>query len=195
MSSKEYRSFLFLDHRWVLFGGIHHDLNPDDDCLYRPYLEITDPTDGTCSTTLELEKSTIQHPSGYTAPKIRLRSGVGLEQGPFDEKEGMPFVSDAARGIIGAEVYWSALDTRGIRLSVFVLDIEGLFSKLPSPSDLQQRHVRWKDVSPSVAIFSHDSQQNFLRARSSRYPYVAGFRCASQPQLLDSNNPAGPRCF
>ena len=179
----------------MLFGGIRRDLNPDDDCLYHPYLEIADPTDRTCSTTLELDKYVLQHASRYITPNLRLRSGAGLEQGPFDEKEGMPFVSDAARGIICAEVYWPTLDTQGIRLSVFVLDIEGLFSKLPSPSDLKQRHVRWEDVSPSVAVFSYGSQQIFLHGQLPKYSYVAGFRCASPTQLLDSNNPRGPRCF
>jgi hypothetical protein len=182
----------------VLFGRIYNDPNPDTDCHYRPYLEITDPTNRTCSTTLELDKSIFKHASKHTTAHIRVCSGAGHAKGILAEKEGMPFVSDASRGIIGAEVYWYTPDSQQVQnfeSSVFVMDVEGVLSRIPSSLDLERRRVKWKDLSPSTAIFSYDSQQIALHRLLARYSYVVGFRYVSPTQPLSPGNSTGPRCF
>jgi hypothetical protein len=189
---------LFLDHRWVLFGGIRRDSDPDTDVHHCPYLEIIDPTDPTCFTTLELDKSIFKYASKHNTARIRVCSGAGHEKGILAEEGGALFVSDASIGIIGVEVYWFTLDFQratNFELSVFALDVEGVLSKVPSSLDLEQRHVEWKDLSPSAAIFSYDSQQVTLNGILENHSYLAGFRYVSPTQPLDTENPMGSRCF
>ena len=182
----------------MLFGGICRDPNPDEDCLYRPYLEITDPTDRTYSTRLELDQSIFQHASKHSTPHIRVRSGAGHEKGSLEEKEGIAFVSDASRGVICAEVSRCATHSQQVQdfqSSVFVLDIQGLLSKIPSSSDFKQRHIQWKDLSPSAAIFCYDSQQIAPHRLLMKYQYVAGFRYISPIHPLSPASSMDSRYF
>ena len=174
----------------MLFGGIRRDSNLDADCHHHPYLEIIDPTNGTCSTSLELDDSIFKHAPKRSKAFIRVRSGTGYEG---EGKEGMAFVSDASRGLIGTEVYW--LSPCSFRLSVLIIDVEGLLSNVPSSSDLEQRHVQWKDLSPSAAIFSYDSRRIALHNLLAAYPYVSGFRYISPIQPLAPKNLMDPRYF
>ena len=183
----------------MLFGGVRCDPDADTGCHYPPYLEITDPLTGhACSTTLELDKSVLQHTSEYTTVHIRVCSGANYEKGSPAEKEDMSFVSDASRGIIVAEVYWHTPGSQQVQYfqsSVFVLDVEGLFSKVPSSSDLEKRHVQWNELSLSAAIFSYHVGPYPRHRILLRYSYTAGFRYVSPTQPLDSNDLTGPRCF
>jgi hypothetical protein len=190
---------LFLDHRWVLFGGIRSDPNPDADFHYYPYLEITDPLIGrACSTTLDLDKSVLKHTSKHSIVHTRVCSGADYEKGSLAEKEDMPFVSDATRGVIGAELYWhtpGAQQVQYFESSVFVLDVKALLSNVPSSLGLGQRHVQWKDLSPSTAVFSYGAGRYVQHRILLRYSYVAGFRYVSPTQPIDPKNLTGPRCF
>ena len=110
----------------------------------------------------------------------------------------MAFVSDVSRGIICAEVYWhtpGAPPARDFQSSVFILDIEGVLSKVPLSSAVEQRREEWKDLSPSAAMFSYHVGQDVTHKILLRGSYAAGFSYISPTQLLDPNNPTGPRCF
>lgn len=186
---------MFLDHRWVLFSGIRRDSNRATDGTYHPYLEIIDPIDNSGSTILELDKPVFTRISENPTVHIRLSNGGGHEKGFVAENEDMPFVLDASRGIISAEVCWQSPDAQHFELHVFVLEIESVLSKVPSPPGLERRYIEWKDISPSTAVFSYDSRLAGQSAILSRYSYVAGFRYVSPTQLLYPNNPMSPRCF
>ena len=194
-TSTEHQSFSFLDHRWVLFGGIRSNPNPGADCFYHPYLEIIDPAVRTCSTILELDESVFKHASRDSKPYIRVCSGAGHERGPFTENESMPFVCDASRGIINVVIHWHTPDTGQVRYFesyVPILDIEGVLSMVPS--DFKRRHAQWKDLSRSTAVFSYDYHHAAPNRVLWRDSYVAGFRYVSPTQPLDPTHPTGLRC-
>lgn len=194
---------MFLDHRWVLFGAIRNDPNQDADRLYHPYLEIIDPTNPTCATTLELDNNVVKHSSARSSVDISVGSGACHEDGFLTGSGGMPFFPDAARGIITADVY---LYHHGIfeddnstlprfESYVFVLDIEDILAKVPLPSNPERCYIEWKELFPSAAMFAYFSVDDDRYRIFSRHSYVAGFRYASPIQPLVPENPKGPRCF
>ena len=118
---------MFLNHRWVLFGAIRNDPNPDVYCLYHPYLEIIDPTSCTCSTTLELDESVFKRASKDSSIHIRCVVVRVTKKVSLQKNEGMRFVSDANRGIISVEIYHCTPETQEVQYfeaSAFILDTE-----------------------------------------------------------------------
>jgi len=187
---------VFLDHRWVLFGAIRNDPNKDPNRLRQPYLEIIDPTNPASVTTLELDKSVVEHTSSHSTVDISVGSGAGHEEGLLTGDSGMPFVSDTSRGVITADVYLYLRDgLRQFESYVFVMDIENVLAKAPSPSGPGQRCIEWKDLSPSAAMFSYSSVDDDPYRIFSRHSYVSGFRYASPIQPLVPEDPKSPRSF
>jgi len=189
---------VFLDHRWVLFGAICNDPNQDADRLHHPYLEIIDPTSPTCATTLELDNSVAKHSWIHSSVDISVGSGACNEEGSLLESGGMPFVSDASRGIITADVYLyhhGALEDPRFESYVFVLNIEDILAKVPLPSNPERRCAEQNDPSPPVGMFAYFSMDDDRYRIFSRHSYVAGFRYASPIRPLAPEDPEGPRCF
>jgi hypothetical protein len=192
---------VFLDHRWVLFGALVNGPDGDLEHECRPYLEIADPTNPACTTKLELDRDFSKHPWTHSTVDISVGSGVCHEDNPATGNGEMPFVSDTSRGVISADVYCyhrEAAERNDLPLFesfVFILDIEDVLSKTPSPQSLEQRSVEWKDLSPSLPMFSYASPAGDPYRIFSRHSYATGFRYASPIQPLDPENPNGPRCF
>ena len=194
---------MFLDHRWVLFGAIRNNPNQDADQLYHLCLEIIDTTSSTCAATFELDKSVVKHASIYLSVDISVGSSAGPEEGSLTGSGGMPFAPDTSRGIITADVYLhhhevfdsGDSDLPRFESYVFVLDVEDILAKVPSPPNLERHHIEWKDLSPSAAVFSYSSPDNDQYRIFSRHSYMAGFRYASPIQPLVPEDPGGPRCF
>ena len=202
LNSWEYRSFIFLDNRWVLFGAIPSGPTRGADLVGYPFLEIIDPTCPTYATRLELDKSVLRHTSAYTTVDISVGSPTSFEGSTLTGDGGMPFVSEVSRGIISADVYCCHRNAEEVNnlpfceAFVFILNTEDLLSKVPSPSNLEQRYLKWKDLSSSAATFSYASMDEDDRYRIfSRQSYVAGFRYVSPIQPLYPEDPMGPRCF
>jgi hypothetical protein len=103
--------------------------------------------------------------------------------------------------MITADVYlyhrdfWEGDDLPQFESYVFVLNIEDVLAKVPSPSDLGQRCIEWKDLRPSAAMFSYSSGDEDRYRIFSRHSYVSGFRYASPIQPLVPEDPNGLRCF
>jgi hypothetical protein len=192
---------VFLDRRWVLFGALCNDPDQDTDRLYHPYLEIMDPTDPIHSTILELDDGAVKHASTDCMVDISLGSGMGHEESPPIGNGGMPFISDTSRGIISADVCCCNHDTGGpndiprYESRVFVLYIEDVLSKVPSPPNPEQHCVEWKDLSPSAGMFSYASMHDDRYRIFSRHSYVTAFRYASPIRPLDPEDSTGRRCF
>lgn len=200
VTSLEYRSFAFLDYRWVLFGAISGDPNQGAERPPHPYLEIIDPTNPSCAIKLELNNDVGKHTSTYSTVDISIRSGATHEQISPTENWGIPFVSDPCRGVISAYVYCYNRDGGENRLPwyethVFILDIENILSKASPLSRPGQHYIGWKDMASSTAIFSDTSVGNDLYRVFSRHAYVAGFRYVSPVQPLSPDDTTGPRCF
>lgn len=185
----------------MLFGALVNGPDEDSERMCRPYLEIADPINPGCTTKLELDRDVSKHPWRDSTVDISIGSGVCHEDNPSTGDGEMPFVSDTSRGIISADVYCyhrgaaESNDPPLFESFVFILDVEDMLSKAPSPQDLEQRSVEWKDLSPSVPLFSYASPVGDRYRIFSRHSYVTGFRYASPIQPLDPENPNGPRCF
>ena len=187
----------------MLFGAICNDPAQDADRLYQPYLEIIDPTNCAYTATLELDKIVVENASIRTTVDISVGRGAGCEGSSLVGNEGTVFVSDASRGIITADFYLCHRHVRENRDSVvsrfeshvFVMAIEDVLAKAPSPSDPERCCIEWKDLSPSAAVFSYFSEGSDRYRLFSRHSYVAGFRYASPIQPLVPKEPKGPRCF
>ena len=202
LTSWEYCSFMFLDHRWVLFGASPNGPTRDADLAGYPFLEIIDPTCPTYTTRLELDKSFLRRTSAYATVEISLGGSEGFEGSTFTGDGGMPFFSEVSRGIISVDVYCCDRNAGGINnpplgeAFLFILNMEDILSKVPSPSNLGQRYLKWEDLSSLAATFhyaSMDEDDRYLI--SSRHSYVAGFRYVSPIQPLYPEDPMGPRCF
>lgn len=197
--SMDYRSFVFLDHRWILFGSMRHDTDRGGHRSH-PYLEIVDPTRPTDVTTLELDKSVVTY-SSDTSVSIKVGTGARDEEDSLTGNRGMPFVSDTARGIVVTEVNLYHRDARGgddstrFESFVFVMNIEDLLTIVSSPLNPESRCVEWEDLCSSVAMFSYYSTGQDRYRIFPRESYVSGFRYASPIQPLVPKNPDGPRCF
>lgn len=191
----------------MLFGGVGLGPGPEGAGRPRyPYLEIVDPTSGTRYTTMSLNKSVFRGATMYSTFNVRVQSGAGLGNCSPTENERIPFVSDPSRGIICAEVYCYTEEKPCSGSHEFVLDIEDMLSNVPSPLNPRRRHVKWKDLSSSTAVFSYGSRRanpditeryrvDDLRRLQSGFSCVAGFRYASQTQPIDPNNQTGLWCF
>jgi hypothetical protein len=193
---------VFLDHRWVLFGAIRNGPTRDRNHTDHPFLEIIDPTDTTYTTKLELDKSFVKRTSAYTTVDISVGSPGSCEGSVLIGQGDVPFASEISRGIISADVYCCHRDAgedNNIPLFealVFIMNAEDILSKVPSPSNPEQRYIEWRDLSPSAATFPYASMAGDDRYRIfSRHSYVAGFRYVSPVQPLDPEDPLGPRCF
>lgn len=192
---------MFLDCRWVLFGAVCSDLLQDMDHPHRPYLEIVDPINPTYTTRLELDKSVMKHARVYSTVDISVGSGAGSE-GRFLEHNGAPFTSDVSRGIISADIYCyhrgagEGPNPLWYESYIFILRIEDILRRAPSPSNPEQHCLEWKDLSPSGTMFYYASTNAADQYRIfSRHSYVSGSRYVSPIQPLDPQNPMGPRCF
>jgi len=98
--------------------------------------------------------------------------------------------------VITADVYLYLRDgLRQFESYVFVMDIENVLAKAPSPSGPGQRFIEWKDLSPSAAMFSYSSLDDDPYRIFSRHSYVSGFRYASPIQPLVPEDPKSPRSF
>ena len=197
MNSWNYRSFVFLDHRCILFGAICNDPNQYMGRRRQPYLEIVDSTNPAGVTYLELDKSALRHTSPHSTIDISVGSGAAHEEASPVGSGGMPFVSDTSRGIITADVYLHHRDGDLLWFEsyVFVVDIEDILAKAPSPSD-PGHCVVWEDLRSSTAMFSYSTTTDQDRYRIfSRHSYVSGFRYASPIQPLDPEDQEGRRCF
>ena len=200
ITSLEYRSFVFLDHRWVIFGAIRNDPNLSVDFVGHPFLEIVDPTNPQYTTKMELDRSFARSTCAYTTVDISVGGPTSGEGTPHGD---MPFVSECSRGIISADVYcfnrreiWEDEDLPWYEACVSILNIKDILPMVPSPSNPEQRYVKWKDLSSSAATFFYASVGGDDRYRIfSRHSYVAGFRYVSPIQPLDTEDPMGPRCF
>ena len=197
----EYRSFVFLDHRWILFGAIRNDSNQNADRQCQPYLQIMDSAESTNVTVLELDKSVVKHTLSHSIVDISVGTGAGHEEGSLMGDMGMPFIPDTTRGIITADVYLyhpdivEGDDLPQFESYVFVMDIENLLVKVPSSPNPEQRYVEWRDSCLSAAVFSYSSVDPDQYRLFSRHSYVSGFRYASPIQPLAPGDPSGPRCF
>ena len=199
MTSQEYRSFVFLDDHWVLFGAIRN--GPFAGRQSQPYLEISDPTNPADAIALELDESVLKHVSSRSTVDMRLVTGAGHEGGSLTENEGVPFVPDPSRGIIATDVYLShhnqPPDHDGlprVESYIFVMDVEVMLAKVPSLSDPEQHCVEWKDFRSSAATFHYSSMSEDRYRLFSRDSYASEFRYVSPIQPL-LGNPDGPRCF
>jgi hypothetical protein len=201
VASWEYRSFVFLDHRWILFGAIRN--GPDAVRQYQPYLEISDPTNPTEATTLELDENALKDISSHfiVDTDFRVRSGAGHEEGSPAGDGGIPFVPDTSRGIITADLHLFHRNHHPqhdglprFESYLFVMDIEGMLTKVPSPSNSEQRCIEWKDLCSSAATFHYSSLDEDQYRLFSRESYASGFRYVSPIRPL-LGNPDGPRCF
>ena len=188
---------MFLDHRWVLFGAIRNDPSRENQPRY-PYLRIIDPTNCTCATTLELDKSVVEHASICSTINITIGSGASHEEGSLTRSGGIPFALDTSRGIITANVHLrnpNILNLPRFESHVFVLDIEETLAKVHSPWDLEECYIKWKSLSPSTAVFSYSSPGSDQYRIFTRHSYAAGFFYASPIQPLVPEVPEGSRCF
>jgi len=198
MNSWNYRSFVFLDHRRILFGAIRNNPNQDVDRRRQPYLEIIDSTNPAGVTYLELDKSALRHTSLNSTVDISVGSGAAHEEASPVGSGGMPFGPDTSRGIITADVYLHHRDSHNLprfESYVFVVDIEDTLAKVPSPSDPEQRYIEWEDLRSSTAMFSYSTADQDRYRIFSRHSYVSGFRYASPIQPLVPEVPEGRRCF
>ena len=202
LTSCEYRSFMFLDHRWVLFGASPDGPTRDADLAGYPFLEIIDPTCPTYTTRLELDKSVLRRTSAYANVEISVGGSEGFEGSTLTRVGDIPFASEVSRGIISAVVYCCNRDPGGIdnppfgEAFVFILNVEDILSKVPSPPNLEQYHLKWEDLSPSAATFSYASMDEDDRYMiSSKHSCVTGFRYISPIQPLYPEDPMGPRRF
>lgn len=201
ITSLEYRSFVFLDHRRVLFGAICHEPDWDGGLMDCPFLEIIDPTSPTRPTKLELDKRIVMRRSEHTAVDINVWSSASCEGSSLSGDEEIPFISEMSRGVISVEV---CCRNRGARVEddnvpryeayVFILNIEDVLSMVPLNGE--QRCIEWKDLSSSAATFSYASMDSYDRyGIFTRHSYVVGYRYVSPIQPLDSEDPTGARCF
>jgi hypothetical protein len=192
---------VFLDHRWILFGAIRDGPNVLRRC--QPYLEISDPTNPTGVTTLELDESALKDISSHFIVDIdfRVRSGAGHEEGSLAGNRGIPFVPDISRGIITADLHLFHRNHHPqhdglprFESYVSVMDIESMLTKVPSLSNPEQRCIEWKDLCSSAATFHYSSLDEDQYRLFSRESYASGFRYVSPIQPL-LGNADGPRCF
>ena len=150
---------------------------------------------------LELDKNVTKRTLLHSTVDISVGSGAGYEEGSLAGGGGMPFVTDTARGMITADVYlhhsdpWGGEDFSRFESHVFVLGIEDLLAKVPSPPNPERHYVEWKDLISSTALFSYSSGHEDRYRLFSRHSYVSGFRYASPIQPLAPEVPMGPRCF
>ena len=196
ITSRQYRSFVFLDHRRALFGAIRRAGRQQ-----QPYLEISDPTNPTNAIVLELDESVLKHASQNSIINISLWTGAGREHGPLTGNGDLPFVPDTSRGIVAADVSLFHRDRPSWRDGpprfesyVFLMDIEDTLAKDSSPPNLEQSCTEWEDLPSSAATFHYHSPDEDRYALSSRSAYVSGFRYASPVRPLLENSD-GPRCF
>ena len=197
MNSWNYRSFVFLDHRCILFGAIRNDPNQDVGRRRQPYLEIVDSTSPARVTYLELDETALRHTSLRSTVDISVGSGAAHEEASPVGSGGMPFVSDTSRGIITADVYLHHRDDNNLprfESYVFVVDIEDMLARAPSSSD-PGHYTEWDDLRSSTATFSYSTTYQDRYRIFSRHSYVSGFRYASPIQPLDPEVPEGRRCF
>ena len=198
LNSWNYRSFVFLDRRCILFGAIRNDSNQYVGPRRQPYLEIIDSTNPAGVTYLELDKNALRHTSLESTIDISVGSGAGHEEASPVGIGDMPFVSDTSRGIITADVYLYHGGTHNFprfESYVFVVDIEDTLTKIPSPSDPEQCYIEWEDLRSSTAVFSYSTADRDQYRIFSRHSYVSGFRYASPIQPLVPEVPEGRRCF
>lgn len=126
----------------MLFGAIRYDPNQGVNDQRQPYLEIIDPTMPSVVTTLELDKS-VMNASTDSTVDISMGSGAGHEAGSLTGSGGIPFVSDPSRGIISVDIYLYHPNSRGgerFEAYIFVMDIEDMLTKVPSPSGPNRRY-------------------------------------------------------
>jgi len=198
MNSWNYRSFVFLDRRHVLFGAIRNEPNQYVGPRRQPYLAIVDSTNPADITYLELDKKALRNTSLHSTVDISVGCGAGHEEASPVGSGGMPLVSDTSRGIITADVYLRHPDEHNFsrfESYVFIVDIEDTLAKVPSSLDPEQYYIKWEDLRWSAAMFSYSTADQDQYRIFSRHSYVSGFRYASPIQPLVPEYPEGPRCF
>lgn len=79
---------MFLDHCWVICGVIRNDPSREAEQLCYLYPEIViNPTNPTCATALELDKSVMGCASTHSTVNISVGSGTAHEEGSPQETE------------------------------------------------------------------------------------------------------------